>query len=837
MSTRLALGFASYQSGRPPSRAAVLWGRSGLLVFVQRLLSSLFSSAIMDFLAGRQLEVVECFVAHGPLMDEVCDFMRDAFHSDVMQFQHERPLQKAPQLPAKESTLVDTSLDMVGAVRASLELSFPFVTSLHDGLCKALVPVLAHVGKDIVQMRAARRRALATAKKRIAPLTDDLRALVRPFSKPINGSVDFGLLECLLRVCKWPHFWLVDLLIYGFQPVGEVPVSGCHRPVDEPSQEAFSRASNLKAFDDAVEHLERKARRAQTDAQSLSDQVEVWDTTIGECERGFCVGPLTRKQVCDMFKDTPYGPRPIPAFGIWQNGKLRRIDDALFSLHNALTYMRETIACITAEFPAAVAAEFAKYISLEELGLRLGTDDIASAYRILVNAWPEYSVAAVWRPAARGGPGVSYFALRGYNFGLKSAPVHLATLMDALVHVTCKCGLVVGKQFYDDVAVVDQVCGANSAQSTLNHFFSLLGFPFAPRKHVRSRFANPFLGVVSDFAHVRAGYVVVRVKEKRRRRLLSELSSVLESGVLTPAHASRLRGKLFFTTSSAFFGVGRPALQAFTERQYAKFSRRFRLNPSLRASLNFFKCLLGNLPAARVHLLPDSTRPLYIWSDAMWEPLSTGGSDRASAIDAETGEVFYIARAAVAFVCYDPVGNVWYESSKSIGLKTIKLMVPGKKTYIGQLEMLAEMFVLESLPAEVLVGRSAMFWIDNLSAKYGLQKAYAKVEDSGRILNAFKIKRAALNLRCWFEYVPSKQNVADLPSRGDFAGMREVIDAVSASGWTLFSLKAVLPNFSTWDAPLAVLPRRSRKRHGSRGAKRRRGHGSADAVVGAVASS
>jgi len=33
----------------------------------------LFSSAIMDFLAGRRPEVVRCFVAHGPLMDEVCD--------------------------------------------------------------------------------------------------------------------------------------------------------------------------------------------------------------------------------------------------------------------------------------------------------------------------------------------------------------------------------------------------------------------------------------------------------------------------------------------------------------------------------------------------------------------------------------------------------------------------------------------------------------------------------------------------------------------------------------------------------------------------------------------
>jgi len=92
------------------------------------LLSLLFSSAIMDFLAGRQPEVVKCFVAHGPLIDEVCDFMRDAFHSDVMHVQHERPLPKAPQLPAKESTLVDPSLEMVGAVRASLELSFPFVT-------------------------------------------------------------------------------------------------------------------------------------------------------------------------------------------------------------------------------------------------------------------------------------------------------------------------------------------------------------------------------------------------------------------------------------------------------------------------------------------------------------------------------------------------------------------------------------------------------------------------------------------------------------------------------------------------------------------------------------
>jgi len=199
----------------------------------------------------------------------------------------------------------------------------------------------------------------------------------------------------------------------------------------------------------------------------------------------------------------------------------------------------------------------------------------------------------------------------------------------------------------------------------------------------------------------------------------------------------------------------------------------------------------------------------------MWEPLTTDGGDRVSAIDEESGEIFYIAHATIAFVCFDPKDGTWHESTKEIGLETIKHMVPGKKTYIGQLECLAAEFFLETMPADRLVGRSAMFWIDNLSAKYGLQKSYSKVEDSGRIINAFKVKQAALRLRAWFEYIPSEQNIADLPSRGAFSRMMEVIDTVSGSEWTLFSYSAVLPNFSTWDAPLSALPKRHRKHHGS----------------------
>ena len=50
-----------------------------------------------------------------------------------------------------------------------------------------------------------------------------------------------------------------------------------------------------------------------------------------------------------------------------------------------------------------------------------------------------------------------------------------------------------------------------------------------------------------------------------------------------------------------------------------------------------------------------------------------------------------------------------------------------------------------------------------------------------------------------------------------------VIDAVRGEAWVLFSYVAVLPKFGSWLAPLAAVAKRApRRRHGSRGAKRRR---------------
>ena len=142
-------------------------------------------------------------------------------------------------------------------------------------------------------------------------------------------------------------------------------------------------------------------------------------------------------------------------------------------------------------------------------------------------------------------------------------------------------------------------------------------------------------------------YVILRVKQKRRLKLILEVWY---------SHAARLRGKLYFTTTTTFNGVGRAALQAFTAHQYSK-SRQTALNDDLRVAIQFFIQLLHCLPPANFHLVDDGLPPLYVWTDAMWEPLETDTGGLVEAMD-DDGNVFYITKACIAFTVFDPVTRV-----------------------------------------------------------------------------------------------------------------------------------------------------------------------------------
>ena len=110
------------------------------------------------------------------------------------------------------------------------------------------------------------------------------------------------------------------------------------------------------------------------------------------------------------------------------------------------------------------------------------------------------------------------------------------------------------------------------------------------------------------------------------------------------------------------------------------------------------------------------------------------------------------------------------------------------KTYIAQCEMVAAISAYYTFHDRVR-GREVNHWIDNTISLSGLVHGYARKLDLARMVNAFHLQITGLRTHVWFEFVPSKANIADLPSRGEFAlltrmgGRPSVLSIPPAADW------------------------------------------------------
>ena len=115
-----------------------------------------------------------------------------------------------------------------------------------------------------------------------------------------------------------------------------------------------------------------------------------------------------------------------------------------------------------------------------------------------------------------------------------------------------------------------------------------------------------------------------------------------------------------------------------------------------------------------------------------------------------------------------------------------------RRQQIGQLEILAALVPYLSVPR--LRGKRVMHWIDNTSS---LAKGYSGVPDSARLVHAFHATAAGMGCACYFEYVRSAANVADMPSRVDLSGV-EWDCGLPGEGLRSVPVEAVLPGQRDW---------------------------------------
>ena len=325
-----------------------------------------------------------CGILDVPTFWDCVHRLRQSIHPSVVDVFDVHPLAKPVWLHGEkfeEHTIISKGLDMADAVLQAISLPPVVRTQSIGKLMQAVIAVVANKRGQICQYRYEQQAIIEQVQMQLSPLNSRLLELVPLHGRGINSGMNFALLYCIQIACKYSDVYVVDSMLQGFPAMYRVPAGGVFRPVVEPAVERYSAAENNECFDRVVRRLQQTARRASRASSEWSDLVAIWKGVVGEggeIARGLMDGGpdgrgYSRGQIWSKFAHVPNGPRCLLRFAVWQNGKLRGCDDALFCGHNERTQMEETIVCITSEFPTLVAAEFRKHC---EDACRLGTDDV-----------------------------------------------------------------------------------------------------------------------------------------------------------------------------------------------------------------------------------------------------------------------------------------------------------------------------------------------------------------------------------------------------------------------------------------------------------------------------
>ena len=74
----------------------------------------------------------------------------------------------------------------------------------------------------------------------------------------------------------------------------------------------------------------------------------------------------------------------------------------------------------------------------------------------------------------------------------------------------------------------------------------------------------------------------------------------------------------------------------------------------------------------------------------------------------------------------------------------------------------------------VLLNQPVLHCADNKAANSGVVGSFSPLPDSARIISVLSLQFAALGISPWIEFVNSAANLADLPSRNEFAQLRRL---------------------------------------------------------------
>ena len=602
---------------------------------------------------------------------------------------------------------------------------------------------------------------------------DDIFSGMDPGCAAVLKGKHLALLSKLASEVDWPDSTLHEELSQGFRLVGLQQPSGVF---DADVRPRFLTEENLlkqsKFMRPALWNRIKKAPPNDYDG-------ELWNATMEEVvSKRWLDGPYSYDELDTLFNGEW---NPVRRFAVVQRDKIRAIDDFTESGVNSSFGYLEKIQLKALDEIIWIASCFVKLclheerfdFSLSDGGRLCGqvheywksldlsgailhakTVDLRSAYKQLAIHPCDRKISVLSLKDPEKGD-VFGFVSKTLPFGSTASVLHF-NRVSRLLH---RLGLqldVPWANYYDDYPVVDFACLSSSTSNTIRALMALLGFecsidkeePFGPQAEM--------LGVVLDLGKTGAGEVMVRNKPSRSKDLADSIDAIIKSGVVEPKKLPSIFGRALFTESQIMGRAGKLAMSELRVLERVHGNRVRVSDVQLAAFSVLAERYKSEIP--RTIKVGPTLHPITIFTDGACELVD-------GSLQATVGAVLFFpdrSEPPRVFGCFvsSEVLSAWQAA--------------GKVHPVALTEMYA-VCLARHLWRELLNGQKVLFFIDNQGVLDCCIKGYSDEDELKKLVVAFEKCDSSKPCIPWFGRVPSLSNCGDLPSRGLWKELRNVI--------------------------------------------------------------
>ena len=307
--------------------------------------------------------------------------------------------------------------------------------------------------------------------------------------------------------------------------------------------------------------------------------MDVWDTSQDQKKRRLLSDAMTKQQVDKIFGKGRW--RGIRRRGIWQNGKVRGIDNARTSDTNFAAWLQDTIMTTPHDIGIQILCwlfngeEASTRFDLKNtfaLWVGLSADDLADAYHGVPNIPAQMNLCVVAMRNPHTGR-TEFYISKSHLFGLSAAVVNFNRLPELMTAICRRIGHSPSWHFFDDQGTLDfetegpphPALPGLSASEWVDFVYTLVGRPFKKEKHLPPQATQLHLGLKNEFKHFQQNEVSLEPKPGKLQDILEALIAFRKRGdqLVSLGEIMTIAGKLIFLLMSCFNKMARGGLQPF----------------------------------------------------------------------------------------------------------------------------------------------------------------------------------------------------------------------------------------------------------------------------------